>query len=183
MSRYHPVRPKKPKHEPATQPETPASAEASADRAPMPTEAQMETVARDRFKAVFDEVYKMRDGDALEASIARWKQTLELYDQEQQAVKAKKGEGHRWTVSPTVALRIDMHLEKLLERREQLKIECHAEARQIMTQFMRDHGPKDDSLCPPKQSEPATRADSRPPTNPNPAPPKGGSADAEHIAA
>jgi hypothetical protein len=173
MSRYHPVRPKQPKHEAGAPPEA----------APMPTEAQMEAVARERYHAVFDQVYKLRDGDALEASIARWKQTLELYDQEREAVKAKKGENHRWTVSPTIALRIDMHLAKLLERREQLKMECHAEARDILARYMQDNGPKDDSLCQPKQAEPATRAASRPMGSPVPAPVKGGAADAASIVA
>jgi hypothetical protein len=152
MSRHHPVRPKQHKHHQVPQPAAPAQS--------MPTETQMETVARDRLKKAADEVYRMRGGDVLDASIARWMRTLQLYDREQEAVgKKDPGEGHRWTVSPAIAFRVDNHLHALIARREELLKECWAEARQIVAQFMRDHAPKGDSLCPPKQVEPATQAD------------------------
>jgi hypothetical protein len=181
MSRYHPVRPKKQTHEQHK------PAEAAQQAAPEPTREQ---VAREQYRAMFDSIYKIRDGHILEAAIERWKDTLALYDQERAAVKAKNDEGHRWTVSPTVALRIEMHLEKLLERRSQLKIECHAETRQRMERLSPEQA-ANNPLCQPKQSasaeatadRPATTTDSGLGTSASPTPAEGDQADARHIAA
>jgi hypothetical protein len=159
MSRYHPVRPKK-----QTQQEQ-AAAPAAAEAAPMPTEAQMERVARERLKKAADEIYRMRGGDALDASIARWTRTLQLYDREQEVVgKKEPGEGHRWTVSPSIAFRADNHLHGLIARREALEIECWAEARKIIAELISDPAAIMNSLCPPKQTDPATEADPQPVT-------------------
>jgi hypothetical protein len=148
MSRYHPVRPKKHKQEHENTPQ-PA--------APEPAREQAERTAREQFRAMYDNIYRIRDGEVLDAAIERWKDTLAVYDQERAAVKAKNGEGHRWTISPTIALRVQMYLEKLLERREQLKKECHAEALERMERMTPEEA-ANSSLCQPKQPEPASVA-------------------------
>jgi hypothetical protein len=150
----------------------------------MPTEAQMEQMALDRLQAAFDEVYKLHEGDLLDASIERWLRTLALYDRERESLFGKEpGEAHRWVVSPAIALRTQFHLEGLLERRKALKEECMAIARQIVTEFVNEMTARAESLCPSKETAPATQADSRPTPAANHAPAKGGSADAAHIAA
>jgi hypothetical protein len=172
MSRYHPVRTKQNKqHHQVPQPAAPA-------QSPMPTEAQMEQMARGRLQAAFEEIYKLRNGAALDASIARWTKMLELYDREQAALEKEDGsKQHRWTVSPSIAFRTDKHLHELLERREKLQAECWAEAKNIVRQFIQDYGPGNSSLCPPKQTEPAPKG------NPQPTQTEGATAEPDPIAA
>jgi len=184
MSRYQSVRPRSAKPQSA-HPQPPAQPAAA------PSPAQMEKVALERFNAAFHAIYKLRDGDLLDASIERWKRTLELFDREQKEVIEKSSEGHRWMVSPTIALRTDMYLQKMIERREKLKIECYAEAKEAVAQVMAGLTAGAESLCPPKSAEPATQADSGPQADAEqapapahaPAPRKGVPADATPIAA
>jgi hypothetical protein len=153
MSRFHSVRPKKHKHEHRQVPQPAAPAQS------IPTEAQQEEFARAKLKQMADEVYRERNGLELDASIARWKRMLELYDREMEAVSKEDGsKQHRWTVSPSIAFRADERLGKLLSLREKLKAECIQEAREIMQHFMQHYNPETGSLCPPKYPESASEA-------------------------
>ncbi|MBK9975111.1 MAG: hypothetical protein IPP14_10100 [Planctomycetes bacterium] len=68
---------------------------------------------------------------------------------------------HRWTISPSIAFRVDKLLRELLDNQLQLKAECRAQALQILSELMRQAG--GDSLCPPKRPEPAPEAATQPP--------------------
>jgi hypothetical protein len=153
MSRYHPVRQKKPGHN-QQQPNQQA--------APMPTEAQMEQVARQRFEKAMAEAYKLRHGDVLDEAIERRKRLLRIHDREAAKVEAEQPVNYRWTVSPRMVTQFDKELEKLEQRRDELKEECWEMAREILGQIAREATAE--SLCPPKQNQPATAADSRPTT-------------------
>jgi hypothetical protein len=172
MSRFHPVRPKKDKHaHRAPQPAAPAQ----------PTPSQADKVALERVEQARSELYKLHNGDVLDASIARWKRMLAIYDREAEVVfSSDMSKPHRWTVSPAMALRAEKHLEGLLQRQAELLDECHAQAHQIVSDYYARQaasaGSKQadaDSLCPPKQT-PAPGADFQPVQNTTSNPSKGG---------
>ena len=165
MSRYHSVRPRKHKHKHHQVPQPAAPAQ--------PTEAEAEKYLHVQLEKARTELYKLNNGDVLDEAIARWKRMLAIYDREAEVVhNGEPGKLHRWTVSPSMALRAEKHLEGLLNRRDKLLNECHTEAHKIVTDLYARHAlrpdsgqAKDDALCPPKQT-PATRAESEA-TNPN----------------
>jgi hypothetical protein len=107
----------------------------------------------------------MRNGDVLDASIARWKRNLAIHDREAEAVQnSDMSKPHRWTVSPAMALRAEKHLESLLQRQSELMDECHKDAHQIVTEIYAEKEreaqravQEGSSLCPPKQT-PAPQA-------------------------
>jgi hypothetical protein len=166
MSRYHPVRPKQNKHPKVPQPAVPAQPGAAAEKPPMPTQAQMEKVARERLSEAARAVYLDRGGEILDKSIERWKRTLDIYDRE--CAKFAEGEvagGYRWSISPTAAMRAQTMLERAVEQRENLLRECWAEARNIMARFAQQQMEAaqqqvDESLCQAKDAETAPEADS-----------------------
>jgi hypothetical protein len=165
MSRYHPVRPKK--HDPAPQLKPEA-----APQPPMPTEAQMEQAALKQLEKATELMYKELHGEYLDAAIRRCTRLLEIYDREQdELAKAETVSGHRWTVSPAIMLRTQRELTALLERRDHLKQQARQEAREIVAHWMHEQtaamatARKDSSLCPPKQTGPATQADPKPATS------------------
>jgi hypothetical protein len=167
MSRYHSVRPKNPSHQ---QPKPGA--------APLPSEAQIEQAAIERLEKATSELYKLRHGDTIDAAIARTNRLLAIHDREAEKVVADEPVGgYRWTVSPAICVRLETQLAALEARRDKLMEECWQEARQIVAQFMRDHVPTGDPLCPPKQAGPATQAD------PQPTPAKGAPPQSGQIAA
>lgn len=161
MSRYHSVRPK-PKHHEVPTPAAPA--QPASGQAPAP--AQSEHV-RARMLAATDALYKDRGGVELDASIARFKKLLAIHDRELEVVTASDfSKPHRWTVSPSIALRVDKLLHDLLDRREQLLADCLMHVKQALAQI--DAAAGQDSLCPPKWTEPAPEAASSATTSPAP---------------
>jgi hypothetical protein len=157
MSRYHSVRPKKHKHKRnhAPQPAAPAQPTPPA----MPSYAQAEKMMLEQLEKARTELYKLRNGDVLDASIARWKRMLAIYDREAEIVFAgDMSRPHRWTVSPAMALRAEKHLESLLQRQSALLDQCHADAGKIVSEHYAALE-KAESLCPPKHT-PAPEADS-----------------------
>jgi len=160
MSRYHPVRPKQQKHKHQA---------AQAAKVPQPAApAQRENwkVTQAQIEETAIQLYKARGGDQIDAAIARWKRTLELYDRELEVVAAGDGsKAHRWTISPSIAFRCDKYLQQQIEQQARLKDECLHEAVQLIEQVLhqasRMQAP-DDSLCPPKSPDPAPAAASTP---------------------
>ena len=169
MSRYHPVRPRKDKEHPASAEASDyakAMSDESAGRqqvpqpaAPaQPSHADAEKLMHERLAHARAELYKLRNGDALDASIARWKRTLELYDRETAAaLNEDPAKPHRWTVSPSMALRAEKHLQGLLAKQAELMDECHAKAHEIVTGLYA-RGAEDELLCPPKQTPASAKA-------------------------
>jgi hypothetical protein len=125
----------------------------------MPTEPELEQQLHQRIEKARAELYKLRNGEFIDQSIARWQRMLRIYDREAEALEATPPEKqHRWTISPSMALRAETRLEKLLAQQEQLLDECHAEAAKIVKTIY-ERQMKGDPLCPPKQT-PATGAES-----------------------
>ena len=178
MSRYVNVRGKHRHKHPA-----PAAAEAAgkpaagtreASQPPMPTEAQMEAVARERLQHTHAELYKLYHGDTLDKSIARCNKLLALHDREiDKLEQAEETAGHRWTVSPSMAFRLQREVERLEARQDRLKDECWVMAKEMLAQAVQQKAEEAqrqkqalrqgswqaeaDSLCPPKQTS-ATEA-------------------------
>jgi hypothetical protein len=150
MSRYHPVRPKKPQQQ----------SQEPREAAPMPSEAQMEQVARQRFEKAVAEAYKLLHGDILDESIERRKRLLRIHDREAIKIEAEQPANYRWTVSPRMATQLDKELEKLEQRRDEIRHESRQMAHEIISRLVRQA----ESLCPPKQHETATQADPQPMT-------------------
>ncbi len=147
MSRYHSVRPK---HQQVPTPAAPAQSKSG-----MPPAALIEKVAREKIQLAADEIYKSRNGGELDASIARWKKLLAIHDRELDIVAASDGtKPHRWTISPSIAFRVDKLLRELLEEQTQLKAECAALAKQIAADIINGRV-NNASLCPPKWAESA----------------------------
>jgi len=171
MSRYHPVRPKpNHKHHQVPTPAAPAQSKETADAKALNA----------RIEAGAAEAYRYRNGLELEASIARAKKLLAIYDRELEVVAKGNGDKqHRWTISPSIAFRYDKLLHELLQRRERLMAECYFGAKEVVTEEAA--GEKADSLCPPKSPEPANQAESQPGMGETPA--QRESADAPVIAA
>jgi hypothetical protein len=121
--------------------------------------AQFDKQVNDRIETARLELYRLRHGDILDKSIERWQRTLRIYDREAEALEAKPPEKqHRWTISPSMALRAEVRLEKLLAQQEQLLDECHAEAARIVQDYY-EQQMEAASLCPPKET-PAPMAES-----------------------
>jgi hypothetical protein len=156
MSRFHPVRPKKDKHKRSNAPQSAVPTQPPA----MPSYEQAQKVMLDQLEKARAELYKMRNGDVLDASIARWKRNLAIHDREAEAVQnSDMSKPHRWTVSPAMALRAEKHLETLLQRQSELMDECHKDAHQIVTEIYAEKEREaqravreGSSLCPPKQT-------------------------------
>ncbi|MBK9975524.1 MAG: hypothetical protein IPP14_12205 [Planctomycetes bacterium] len=151
MARYHSVRPK---HHSIPSPAAPAQ--------PKPAQTREQDLATQNLQLAADEIYAARNGLELDASIARWKKLLAIHDRELEVVAASDGsKPHRWTISPSIAFRVDKLLRELLDNQLQLKAECRAQALQILSELMRQQA--SDSLCPPKRPEPAPEAATQPP--------------------
>jgi hypothetical protein len=134
----------------------------------VPSDALIEKVAREKLQLAADEIYKSRNGGELDASITRWKKLLAIHDRELDTVAASDGsKPHRWTISPSIAFRVDKLLRELLEQQTQLKAECAALAKQIAAQILNERV-NNASLCPPKWLEPATDRASAAPTQSQP---------------
>ncbi len=158
MARYHSVRPK---HHSIPSPAAPAQ--------PKAAQTREQDLATQNLQLAADEIYAARNGLELDASIARWKKLLAIHDRELEVVAASDGsKPHRWTISPSIAFRVDKLLRELLDNQLQLKAECRAQALQVLSELMRQQA--SDSLCPPKRPEPAPEADLQPPTGAQPAP-------------
>jgi hypothetical protein len=150
MSRFHSVRPKKHKHKRNHGPQPAAPAQPMPPA--MPSYAQAEKMMLEQLEKARAELYKLRNGDVLDASIARWKRMLAIYDREAEIVlNSDMSRPHRWTVSPAMALRAEKHLESLLQRQSELLDQCHADAGKIVSEHYAALE-KAEALCPPKQT-------------------------------
>ena len=120
------------------------------------TAAEAEKYILERVGKARAELYRLRNGDVLDESIARWKRTLAIHDREAAAVLSEDpAKPHRWTVSPSMALRAEKHLEGLLQRQAELLDGCHKDAHQIVADLYEHAGPgqaEGESLCPPKEN-------------------------------
>jgi len=132
----------------------------------MPSYEQAEKHMLQQLEKARTELYKLRNGDTLDTSIARWKRNLAIHDKEAEAVaNSDMSKPHRWTVSPAMALRAEKHLESLLQRQSDLMDQCHTDAHKIVTDMYARREAEARSLCPPKQT-PAPQAGSQPPQTP-----------------
>ena len=145
MSRHHPVRPK------------PAKPSPSAGGAETLEQAvKLENAIRDAAQ----ELYVDRDGGSIDASIARYQNLLELHDAEVLKLKDKVEVPYRWKVAPTVVIRLEREIERLQAKREALRAECFATAREIIEDWMRSKQAASSGPSQPQQTstQPASRA-------------------------
>jgi hypothetical protein len=164
MSRYHPVRPRK--HEQKNE-----QPQAQRPQLNLPRQEQIDAMAK-----VADQIYAERNGAMLDSAIARCEHTLAIFDREVARLSETDKEDHRWCISPTVALRWQNELMKLQDRKEALRQECWAMAREIVEDAMRAKAGEDNSLCPPKSAQPAPQADPQADASSSSGPQGGGSA-------
>lgn len=160
MARYHRVRPK-PQHHSVPTPAAPAQPKGG--NKPSLAEAKE---MHARLQAAAESLYAERSGTELDASIERCKKLLAIHDRELAIVgDSDFTKPHRWTVSPSIAYRVDRMLHDLLERRERLKAECLAMVKHALAEMSAAEA----SLCPPKSPQAASQAGSEP----TPQPPQG----------
>lgn len=117
MSRYHPVRPKQQKPEPAPQ-----------------------TDASEKYRKAVEEaanaLYIERHGATLDAALKRVEGTLALYDREVERMTGDDSPAARWRISPSTALQWQREQTRLLERKDALKEECWKLAKRLVDDWM-----------------------------------------------
>ncbi|MCB9895744.1 MAG: hypothetical protein H6839_14960 [Planctomycetes bacterium] len=150
MSRYPNVRPKPARHQP------PKSAAPS-------REQQVEL----SIQQAASQLYAERDGHSIDASITRYENLLKLHDEEMLKLHGKEDQPYRWKVAPTVVIRISREIERLQQRREELKEDCFRIAHQMIQDWMQGGEAREEI------ERVAAEAGVKPPSTPETAAPDG----------
>ena len=84
------------------------------------------------------QLFEQKGGGAIDAAIKRMERLLELHDREAEKLLTSEVTNHRWQVSPSMVIRLQREVEREEERRQALREECWAMARQMVLQWMQD---------------------------------------------
>lgn len=102
--------------------------------APEAPESNTEQAIRD----LAHQLYEQKGGNAIDAAIKRMERLLELHDREAEKLLTSEVVSHRWQVSPSMVIRLQREVEREEARRQKLREECWALARQMLMQWMHD---------------------------------------------
>lgn len=105
-----------------------------AQAAPDADEPKTEQAVRD----LAHQLYEQKGGEAIDAAIKRMERLLELHDREAEKLLTSEVTNHRWQVSPSMVIRLQREVERDEARRQALREECWAMAKQMVLQWMED---------------------------------------------